>query len=116
MTAKLNPSLTSMFGMPGSLCDGHPSWLRSWRTIPETVAPKADMQHAAKVVISINFEMFPKVVMKKKNCLVRWLKTGCCVLSLPIKQYNIVRWELNGKAFVILRSVETRVYFHESME
>jgi hypothetical protein len=55
-----------MFGMPGSLCDGHPSWLRSRRTVPEMVAPTADMQHAANVVMSMAFEMFPKVVMNER--------------------------------------------------
>ena len=95
-----------MFGMPRSLCDGQPSWLRSWRTIPETVAPKADMQHAANVVMSMAFEMFPKVVMDEKDFVGRWLK-------LVTIQDNIVLLVLNGKAFVILRSVETGVYFHE---
>ena len=74
------------------------------------------MLHAAKVVISINFEMFPKVVMESGLFYERWLMTKCCVWVMVITQYNIVRLELNGKAFVILRSVETRVYFHESME
>ena len=69
------------------------------------------MQHAAKVVISITFEIFPMVVMEKKDFLVKRLRIGCSVLALPIKQYNIVQLELNGKAFVILRSVETGVYF-----
>ena len=35
------------------------------------------------------------------------------MVELVIIQYNIVLLVLNGKAFVILRSVETGVYFHE---